>query len=206
MARMEFYILSFTRSLRILLSQLPFLVQTSSISSEEILSFMPKASKLSHLLWRGKWKDPPKQSFTVKTLENFTTHTEKKVRRLLSPRHTGKHLSTRSSPRSQELKSTMLLWRTCSPECLLDSTNPQINDLQQIITGTGQKLCSLRVQIQSCDSSKQLQFFYYALSPNDNKKRREEKIKKNRPGPRSQTTESKLWLASMWKKRKSITG
>lgn len=88
----------------------------------------------------------------------------KKCRWLLSPWRRWKKANTESYQQAWLPKFIVLLWAH-SPERLLDSTNPQVNDLQQIITGTGQKLCSLRVQVQSCDPPKQLQFFYYAFSP-----------------------------------------
>lgn len=128
----------------------------------------------------------------------------KKCRWLLSPWRRWKKANTESYQQAWLPKFIVLLWAH-SPECLLDSTNPQVNDLQQIITGTGQKLCSLRVQVQSCDPPKQLQFFYYAFSPRKrwgDSRGKKKKKRLSKAGCGSQTTASKLVLVPVWKRRR----
>lgn len=137
-----------------------------------------KSSKPSCLLQRETWEDPLEQIFAVSREHSRELHhIEKEVRRLLYSQSPENHSSTEGNPQYKVLKFRVFWWRIHSPERLLDSPDPQIDDLEQIITGTGQQLCSLRVQVQSCDSSKQLQFFYNAFSPKDRKKGKKEKQK-----------------------------
>lgn len=51
------------------------------------------------------------------------------------------------------------------PERLSDSVGPQVDDLYQVVSGAGQQLGAVVVQVQRCDSALQLQLPHYGLRP-----------------------------------------
>lgn len=56
-----------------------------------------------------------------------------------------------------------------SPESLFDSVGAQVDDLHQVVSGAGEQLGPVVIQVQRCDSAQQLQLLNYTLSSDTNR-------------------------------------
>lgn len=59
----------------------------------------------------------------------------------------------------------LILLHVSSPERLSDGVGAQVNDFHQVVSGAGEQLGTVVVQVQWCDSAQQLQLTHNGLRP-----------------------------------------